>query len=297
MAKGFGNGSQLYQQRAKAALPILIAQAKAGNTITYGQLAKELKMRNARNLNHVLGAIGNELGELSRQWGKPVPAVNCLVVNKHNKTPGRGIGFHMPVAQFKKLSPLARQRILVRLNDDIWGYGDWDKVLRHYGIAPAIPAKNAELEAIAKTAKYGKAGGETPDHRRLKEFIAQNPAVVGLPAKLNGTVEYTFLSADKIDVLFTTATTWIGAEIKGPNSDPADIVRGIFQCVKYQALIEAAQRYEQVSVESRVILVLGGALPTSLLRLVDLLKIEVKQEIEVPASFHAQTNMAKGAAQ
>lgn len=133
------------------------------------------------------------------------------------------------------------------------------------------------------------------DHRYLKEFVAYSPAAIGLPTKLNATVEYAFLSADKVDVLFKTPTTWIGVEVKGLNSDPADIMRGIFQCVKYQALIKAAQRYEQVAVQARVILVLGGKLPHLFLRLVDLLKVEVMQEIKVPAGFKPEAKMAKGA--
>lgn len=121
-----------------------------GHASTRFQLAEELEMPNAKNLNHVLGAIGNELKVLSTQWGEKIPAINCLVVNKHKKTPGRGIGFHVPVEEFKKFSPLARKRILDRLNDDIWDYGDWDKVLRHYGIAPVIPAQDSELQKIAR---------------------------------------------------------------------------------------------------------------------------------------------------
>lgn len=79
MAKGFGDGSKLYQQRAKQALPLLVAQAKAGNTITYGLLAREMEMPNPRNLNHVLGAVGDELENLSRRWKETIPAINCLV--------------------------------------------------------------------------------------------------------------------------------------------------------------------------------------------------------------------------
>ena len=93
MPKGFGDGSKLYQKRAKQALALLVAQAKAENTITYGLLAREMDMSNPRNLNNVLGAIGDELKNLSHRWREKIPPVNCLVVNKHNRTPQRGIGF------------------------------------------------------------------------------------------------------------------------------------------------------------------------------------------------------------
>jgi hypothetical protein len=282
-AMGGLEGSKLYQKRAKQALPLLVAQAKAGNTITYGQLALEMEMPNPRNLNHVLGTVGDELKALSKKWKQKIPPINCLVINKQKKTPQRGIGFHMSADKFKKLSRSRQQEVLHELDRDIWDYPRWDDVLLHFRLPPAVPAKSRELQAIAAKAKYGKGGGETDDHRKLKEFVKGNPQVLGLSARLNGEKEYSFLSADKIDVLFRSSSKWIGVEVKGIRSDEADIMRGIFQCVKYKALMEAAQRFEQADVDSRVMLVLGGKLPQPLRRVVALLKIEVKEEITVPA--------------
>lgn len=281
MGNGFGDGSKLYQQRAKNALPLLVAQAKAGNTITYGQLAREMDMPNPRNLNNVLGAVGDELKALSRTWGEEVPPITCLVLNKVKKSPQRGIGFHMPVEEFKKLPRASQNAILHELDRDIWAYPRWDDVLRHFRLAPAVPAKSPQLEAIANKAKHGKGGGETEDHRALKIYVKENPHVIGLPRNLKGETEFPFISADRIDVLFKSRSTWIGVEVKGVRSDDADIMRGIFQCVKYKALIEAAQRYEQVEIDSRVILVLGAKLPDVLRRIVGLLKIELKEQIVV----------------
>ena len=60
----------LYQRRAFSALPLLVRQAEAGQTIHYGQLARELGMPNPRNLNHVLGSIGTSLRNLGQLWGE-----------------------------------------------------------------------------------------------------------------------------------------------------------------------------------------------------------------------------------
>ena len=57
--------------------------------------------------------------------------------------------------------------------------------------------------------------------------------------------------------------------------------------------MEAAQRYDQVKVDSRVMLVLGGRLPEPLRRVVGLLKIEFRENVTVPADFKA---LAKGTA-
>jgi len=73
-------GESLYQQRARAALPLLIRQALARQKITYANLAEELGMPNPRNLNFVLGSIGTTLVELSKRWQEDVPPIQCIVI-------------------------------------------------------------------------------------------------------------------------------------------------------------------------------------------------------------------------
>jgi hypothetical protein len=45
------DGEKLYQERARLTLPYLVRQAKAGQTIYYSDLAKEINIPNPRNLN------------------------------------------------------------------------------------------------------------------------------------------------------------------------------------------------------------------------------------------------------
>ena len=59
------SGDKLYQVRAREALPLLIRQAEVEQTIFYSDLANELDMPNPRNLDYVLGFIGEALVKLS----------------------------------------------------------------------------------------------------------------------------------------------------------------------------------------------------------------------------------------
>jgi hypothetical protein len=289
--KRFGNGSKLYQRRAKLALPLLVARAKACRTFTYGQLAKLLDMPNPRNLNDVLGAVGHELEALSRNWKETIPPIECIVLNKTKKTPGRGIGFHMPVEKFNKLASLAKKQVIRDLLIDIWGYTKWDSILQHFELLPA--ALDFRLEELARKASYGKAGGESQEHLLLKQYIARHPHILGLP-KTAADIEYSFSSADQIDVLFRYDAEWVGAEVKSINSDESDILRGIFQCIKYRALLEAEQKFKRQTVSSRVFLVLGDKLPDILRDLVELLEVDVRENVAVPNIFTAQ-EMTKAA--
>ncbi len=59
------SGDKAYQVHARAAFPLLVRQAQAGVPVFYSDLAEELGMPNPRNLNYVLGSIGQSLELLS----------------------------------------------------------------------------------------------------------------------------------------------------------------------------------------------------------------------------------------
>jgi len=68
-------------------------------------------------------------------------------------------------------------------------------------------------------------------------------------------------------------------EVKSKKSSIEDIERGLFQCVKYGALIEATQMSEQLKPNSRIILALESRFPEELRRLKNILAIEVKDNL------------------
>ena len=90
------NGDMLYQKRARKALPILVRQAKAEQPIIYSDLAQELNMPNPRNLDYVLGAIGNALIGLGKERGEKIPPIQSLVINKGSLMPGEGFEGFLP---------------------------------------------------------------------------------------------------------------------------------------------------------------------------------------------------------
>ena len=99
VAAGLIGGDKLYQKRARRALPILVRQAIAHRTMFYTELASELGMSNPRNMNFPLGAIGNTILHLAETWGRPVPPIQALVVNKSTGLPGVGIAWRVPASQ------------------------------------------------------------------------------------------------------------------------------------------------------------------------------------------------------
>jgi hypothetical protein len=80
-------------------------------------------------------------------------------------------------------------------------------------------------------------------------------------------------------VLFRTGDDWIAVEVKSHKSAPDDIARGLFQCVKYRAVLEAYQAAERLPQNAKSILILGGSLPRHIIPLKNILEIEVLENV------------------
>ena len=106
--------------------------------------------------------------------------------------------------------------------------------------------------------------------------------MIGLTGFAKGTIEYCFPSSDKIDVVFTDRQRWVGVEVKGPSSNDADVVRGLFQTVKYIALREAELKSKCEKGQTNVMLVLSRKLPANLVELKNLLGVHVVDGIIMP---------------
>ena len=270
-------GDKLYLQRARLALPYLVRQAKAGQTIYYSDLAEEIGIPNPRNLNHVLGSIGNTLIDLSKRTKIEIPPIQCLVINKRQELPGEGIGWFISLTDFSKLNKTQKQKVVAAQLTKIYTFQRWDWVLKQLALEPILTNLDDELEEAKKIG----GGGESELHKKFKEFISKNPSVLGLNSDLqNGIQEYKLPSADTVDVLFTDKELKIGVEVKSSLSDIADILRGLFQCVKYKYLIEAEQIVNDKLPNSRVILALQEQLPDELILVKNLLGIEVVDRLK-----------------
>jgi len=273
-------GDGLYQERARRAFPLLVRQAESGRPVIYGDLAEELGMPNPRNLNYPLGSIGTTLTNLSKEWKEKIPPLQCLVVNKNTGLPGEGIAWFLNNwGDFKSLPQRQKKEIVAAEHSLIYAYPRWAEVLRFLSLKP-IKQDFSDVIQKAGEPALPRGGGEGDRHRALKEFVAQNPTLIGLPKNtLVGKNEVSIASGDCLDVSFHVDGEWIAAEVKTALSDTSDVTRGLFQCVKYRAVMEAVQAAEGRARNSRAILVLEGKLSRDLVPLRNILGIEVCEDI------------------
>ena len=255
------------------ALPILIRQAEARKTLHYSDLAQELGMPNPRNLNFVLGSIGQTLEQLSKEWNTKIPPLQALVVNKNSGLPGEGIGwFLVKEEEFSTLPNHKKKTIIDAELSHVFAFPHWDRVLHALGLEPV----EGDFSHTIELASQMRGGGESDRHKALKDFVARHPASIGLPSNTPcGLMEERLPSGDSLDVSFSTQSSWIAAEVKSALSSAADITRGLFQCVKYRAVMEAVLLARSQVKDVRALLVVESGFPKHLLPLKNLLGIEV----------------------
>ncbi len=284
-------GDRWTQVVARAALPILVNYAKQGKTITYGELDQEIINHRVwghvhiANYGGVGGAIGSALIKTSQETGKRIPPINAIIVNANTGLPGNGVNYFIQryTNNYADIDQLDEEELVSIINEtqeDVFTFKDWDKILTDYGFEPVEDEspddKNKQNKNTNTKRGEWSNEGESEEHKRLKEYVANNPHVVGLPKDHpKGETEYLFASGDKADVVFVTKKGYLGVEVKSIISEPADLNRGIFQTVKYQALLRAEQKASEMAPTAKAVLVVEEELPESLETVVDILGLNV----------------------
>jgi hypothetical protein len=280
VAKPIDAVGQLYQRRALEALPILVRQAWSGQPIYYWEIARELGMTNPRNMNYVLGSVGTSLRNLSKRWNEPIPPLQVLAINVGDNLPGEGFAeFTFDSEAFRRASPYVRRRLVEALTAQVRAFPRWRDVLAEFG-APVPRAESLEqlLPRDVRAAFGGR--GESEAHRLFKKFVADHPAHVEVFATtVPPDVEYCLPSGDAVDVLFTTRTSIVAVEVKSQLSPEADLLRGIFQCVKYRAILDAVGAIEQRELATKAVLAIEGCLPESLRTIATTLGVPVFENL------------------
>lgn len=91
-----------------------------------------------------------------------------------------------------------------------------------------------------------------------------------------------FQDGDRLDVYFEQKDgTCIAVEVKSIISDDADILRGIYQCVKYQAVLDAESKTHSRPAKNKTLLVIEGELSQENYQVKDSLGIEVIENFKI----------------
>lgn len=241
-------GNLTTDEYVRKALPLLVEHVLRQEDgilvpITYARLAELLGRKNkngeywARGLGVVLGRVTELIQEATSDWKEEPPYITSIVVLSTGPfagLPDVGVGGYWP--GYERYSIDEKQAKVAIEYQRILAFGSqWNEVLRLAGLTRFDTS-------VAGGRPYGRgAAGESEAHKALKQFVLDNPSLFGAGEDWEAFPEYPLASADAVDVVFKSATHWIGVEVKSKTSDLyiRDYERGIYQAVKYKAVMDA----------------------------------------------------------
>lgn len=222
----------------------------------------------ANRIGHTLGKMGHLIENIIVDGERP-PYIQALVVAIGSNLPGDGIKEFY--ADYPNLSKAKKRDLISAEYQRVFDFGSrWEKVLSELGVKPdeiEIKKRNHDLHN-----SYGCEG--SPEHRALRNYVFEHPETFGLQP-VGKFREYPLRSGDSVDILFETSDEIIGIEVKSVRSGYDDLERGIFQCVKYRAVLEAENLIQGTTKTVKCFLVLEGLLPRELRRASEKLGVRV----------------------
>lgn len=257
------------QELVSQIIPILVGWAKYGLTNkTYGDLIHALGYTRYSGIGDQLGNVETVMRELRKMTGEEVPTLNALV-----KTPKEGIpsdGFDFVYPNYNGLTLSEKLVFVAGINEKALNYQKWDWVLDQLGLQPSKIITVQELEAISV---HG-GGGEGKEHKAIKEFVYNNPDSLGITGVIRKETEHPLPSGDRLDVYFETSDCRYAIEVKPSTSPEDDITRGIFQCVKYKAILEAMRKVDYGRYAISSLLIVAGSMSDRNKQLAEALEVK-----------------------
>jgi hypothetical protein len=281
----------------KFASPILarwlIEAALKGSVITYGEamlrLEKEVGFSNIGRATRVGFAAGDVMYRI-HEVDNNAPLLNVLLVLQKDKQASDGAGWFM--AKRHKVEQLLNKGIREE-NPELWrkhferaaaavySYPDWKRLYEETfrsefkqdtsKLSPTAPTGGRERDGIRR----GR-GGEGPNHKALRLWVKENPEILfGGAAVLRSETEVDIPSGDRVDVVYYSKNCTYSLEVKSKDSNEADLARGIYQCIKYRAVLQAMNALDRPNILA--VLVTETDLPGYLKDLAKMLEVKHKK--------------------
>ena len=267
------------RELARKIIPILVRWAKQGLAYkTYNDLIKELNYSSFSGIGRQLGYIDDVFRRFEKLTGEHIPTLNALVKSKATQLPSPG--FSYVYTSYDNMSDSEKRIFVMGLNKEAIEYEHWDWVLLSLGLKPSIIETTENEEAIRSGKFYG-TGGEGENHKKLKEYIYNHPEAIGIHDFNKREMEHFLLSGDRLDVFFELIDgSKMAVEIKPSTSPDADVMRGLFQCVKYKSILDAEDKIHGEKTNNSAILIMGGGLSLENQKVKDTLGIYVVENFK-----------------
>jgi hypothetical protein len=294
---------------ARKSLPVLVARAEKYRDyldidvpeFTYGDLAMIVASKeHAHPIHYALGSIGYALQDLQRSDGWKfgnIPPIELMVWTKGHGYPGDDAFFFLGLSkqEVKKMSSVMRKSLASTVLREILNYPYWREVVAAFNLRPVTLSLPDVDEVKTYLRANGGREGESAEHKNLKYFIGRNLKLLNILGHYSVEYEECLMSGDRPDIILNNSqnSKRICIEVKSRISKDDDLIRGIFQCIKYRSILAAQEKYElsrtsdHHSRKTEVFFVTERSLPESIKRLCELFDIAA-YEVTVPEDFKMQ---------
>jgi hypothetical protein len=259
--------------------------------ITYTDLAEQIERMTKHGRGHghgmgkVLGIMGHLLEDIHGDWDdwdESIPKIQCLVVQKTG--PFRGlpdIGIDEFWPEYIRMNRVEKERHVQAEYQRVSEFGSrWNQVLVKLNL---LPVSTTNMPTKPKGSS-----GESRRHRKLQEWVRDHPESVGATSDWIAFENYTLPSLDEIDVLFRSETECIAVEVKSTVSDqlPQDYERGIYQTIKYAAILRAMHTAgsQESRAKVKAVLVLESTLPEQYRQIALDLNMTIIENMKLPSA-------------
>lgn len=284
-------GDKWAKHTARIGFPILVEHAQKNRCeITYGEWKDKILQRAPGNekvppsrYGFPAGRIGDACKEYTarKKLTEPVPLINLMVVNEESRVPGAGANEYIKhfcanslgrSVDPERRSTREKRATIETALQKIFDFPNWGDVLRACGLDEPKKTRSPK-RPHPRSDEWHTAESESEAHESLKRKIAGDPAMVGVKTAENGEEERQLWSGDRVDVYFAKAA--VAVEVKTADAGFSEIHRGIFQCIKYKAVLRAEQVHEREIPTADCLLALGGTLPEKLQDIAKLFNVRV----------------------
>lgn len=254
-------------------IPILVRWAQSRQTNkTYGDMIHAIGYSRFSGIAKQLAFVEDVMRAFRKAHNlnaETLPTLNALCNSPKDNLPSGGFSYVYP--NYEKLSETEKRVFVAGINAKAVSYEHWDWVLDELGLQPVKILTEEELENVGS---HG-FGGEGEEHKALKEYILNHPESIEIKKVKRSEAEFHLPSGDRLDVFFeVNCGDKTAIEVKPSSSPDDDIARGIFQCVKYKAVMEAMKKIVYGNYQNFTLLVMAGTISEKNRQLADALDIK-----------------------
>ena len=261
----------------------LIQAANTESTLRYGEIKERLRSIcgfNDFRATRVGKAAMFMMDEIHAVF-PDAPLLNILVVQqdkkrtRDNEIPSIGAGPFM--ARRFQVDALADDNIIEtniqlweeyvnKAKKEVYECDQWTEIFERVFSEP-FPSESEKV-GVERDSIIHRGVGEGDAHKALRLWTKDNPQDIDKDyADFETDTEVVLDSADRVDVVYYGSNRIIALEVKSYKSNDEDLKRGVFQCIKYRAVMSAMDIRNNPPVEA--ILVVQRELPDALQAIAD----------------------------